>query len=119
VRRGGGAGFANALADVYLSGAFVLDAVRPPGQAIRELFVLQRTRAKYDARRTAIKWMLVSCFGYMGFLFSGELAKLRREMTFQFVYMQMTRPSFTELLPQFPLQRAEFGNFRKVAFVNR
>jgi DNA polymerase-2 len=25
------------------------------------------TRAKYDARRTAIKWMLVSCFGYMGY----------------------------------------------------
>jgi DNA polymerase-2 len=27
----------------------------------------ERTRAVYDARRTAIKWMLVSCFGYMGF----------------------------------------------------
>lgn len=27
----------------------------------------ERTRAIYDARRTAIKWMLVSCFGYMGF----------------------------------------------------
>jgi DNA polymerase-2 len=25
------------------------------------------TRAIYDARRTAIKWMLVSCFGYMGY----------------------------------------------------
>jgi DNA polymerase-2 len=27
----------------------------------------ERTRAIYDARRTAIKWMLVSCFGYMGY----------------------------------------------------
>lgn len=27
----------------------------------------ERVRAIYDARRTAIKWMLVSCFGYMGF----------------------------------------------------
>lgn len=27
----------------------------------------ERTRAVYDARRTAIKWMLVSCFGYQGF----------------------------------------------------
>ncbi|MCG3145078.1 MAG: hypothetical protein HONDAALG_02619 [Gammaproteobacteria bacterium] len=27
----------------------------------------ERARAVYDARRTAIKWMLVSCFGYMGF----------------------------------------------------
>ncbi len=27
----------------------------------------EQTRAKYDARRTAIKWMLVSCFGYMGY----------------------------------------------------
>lgn len=27
----------------------------------------EQTRAAYDARRTAIKWMLVSCFGYMGF----------------------------------------------------
>jgi DNA polymerase II len=27
----------------------------------------ERTRAVYDAKRTAIKWMLVSCFGYMGF----------------------------------------------------
>lgn len=26
-----------------------------------------QTRAVYDARRTAIKWMLVSCFGYMGY----------------------------------------------------
>lgn len=25
------------------------------------------TRGVYEARRTAIKWMLVSCFGYMGF----------------------------------------------------
>ncbi len=27
----------------------------------------ERTRAIYDARRTAIKWMLVTCFGYMGY----------------------------------------------------
>lgn len=27
----------------------------------------ERVRAVYDARRAAIKWMLVSCFGYMGF----------------------------------------------------
>lgn len=27
----------------------------------------EQTRAIYDARRTAIKWMLVSCFGYMGY----------------------------------------------------
>jgi DNA polymerase-2 len=27
----------------------------------------ERARAIYDARRTAIKWMLVSCFGYMGY----------------------------------------------------
>jgi DNA polymerase-2 len=27
----------------------------------------ERTRAVYDARRTAIKWMLVTCFGYMGY----------------------------------------------------
>ena len=27
----------------------------------------ERTRAIYDARRAAIKWMLVSCFGYMGY----------------------------------------------------
>jgi DNA polymerase-2 len=26
----------------------------------------ERTRATYDARRGAIKWMLVTCFGYMG-----------------------------------------------------
>jgi DNA polymerase elongation subunit (family B) len=37
------------------------------------------TRGVYEARRTAIKWMLVSCFGYMGFLSLGDLAKLRRE----------------------------------------
>lgn len=27
----------------------------------------ERTRAIYDARRVAIKWMLVTCFGYMGY----------------------------------------------------
>ncbi|MGE0128978.1 MAG: DNA polymerase domain-containing protein [Blastocatellales bacterium] len=27
----------------------------------------ERTRAIYDARRSAIKWMLVTCFGYMGY----------------------------------------------------
>src|SRR5262249_21699540 len=27
----------------------------------------ERTRAIYDARRSAIKWMLVSCFGYLGY----------------------------------------------------
>jgi DNA polymerase-2 len=27
----------------------------------------ERTRAIYDARRAAIKWMLVTCFGYMGY----------------------------------------------------
>ncbi len=27
----------------------------------------ERTRAIYDARRTALKWMLVTCFGYMGY----------------------------------------------------
>jgi DNA polymerase-2 len=27
----------------------------------------ERTREIYDRRRTAIKWMLVSCFGYMGY----------------------------------------------------
>jgi hypothetical protein len=50
----------------------------------------ERTRAIYDARRAAIKWMLVTCFGYMGYLSSGGTANLRREMAFQFVYLQMT-----------------------------
>ncbi|HKQ72338.1 MAG TPA: DNA polymerase domain-containing protein [Blastocatellia bacterium] len=27
----------------------------------------ERTRAIYDARRAAIKWMLVTCFGYLGY----------------------------------------------------
>lgn len=27
----------------------------------------ERTRAVYEARRAAIKWMLVTCFGYMGY----------------------------------------------------
>src|SRR5262245_40709534 len=77
------------------------------------------TRAIYDARRTAIKWTLVTCFGYMGYLSSRGLAKLRLEMTFHFVYMQMTKPSHIGLLSQFPFQRAEFGNPGKVAFVKR
>jgi DNA polymerase elongation subunit (family B) len=79
----------------------------------------ERTRAVYDARRVAIKWMLVTCFGYMGYLSSGGLAKLRLEMTFRFIYMQMTKPSHIGLLPQFPFQRTEFGNPGKVAFVKR
>jgi DNA polymerase II len=29
--------------------------------------LIERPRAVYDARRVAIKWMLVTCFGYMGY----------------------------------------------------
>lgn len=32
-------------------------------------------RAVYEARRAAIKWMLVSCFGYLGYLSLGGQAK--------------------------------------------
>src|SRR6266540_3425287 len=69
----------------------------------------ERTRAIYGARRAAMKWMLVTCFGYMGFLSSGGLAKLRQEMTFHLVYMQMTKPSHIgvagELLRKVTLSR--------------
>ncbi len=30
----------------------------------------ERTRAIYEARRAAIKWMLVTCFGYMGYKYA-------------------------------------------------
>jgi hypothetical protein len=69
----------------------------------------ERTRAIYGARRAAMKWMLVTCFGYMGYLSSGGLAKLRQEMTFHLVYMQMTKPSHIgvagELLRKVTLSR--------------
>jgi DNA polymerase elongation subunit (family B) len=50
----------------------------------------ERTRAVYDARRTTIKWMLVTCFGYMGYLSSGRQVKLQTGKMFHIVYIQTT-----------------------------
>ena len=44
----------------------VLDRRRRYKQLKREA-IDQRTRNIYEARQTAIKWMLVSCFGYLGY----------------------------------------------------
>jgi len=52
----------------------------------------ERTRAVYDARRTAIKWMLVSCFGYMGYLSSGGRLNHRRAMCFTLFTYKRRRP---------------------------
>ena len=52
----------------------------------------EKTRAIYDARRAAIKWMLVSAFGYMGFLSAGRGVNLYSKKAFQVIDMQMTIP---------------------------
>ena len=50
----------------------------------------ERTRAIYGARRAAIKWMLVTCFGYMGFLSLGRPVKSQTGKVFHIVYIQTT-----------------------------
>ncbi len=46
-------------------------------------------RKVYEARRAAIKWMLVSCFGYLGYLSIGRNTKLSKGKRFtSFAYQQ-------------------------------
>jgi DNA polymerase I len=42
----------------------------------------ERACAIDDARSSAIKWMLVSCFGHMGYLSTGEMSKPSSESVF-------------------------------------
>jgi DNA polymerase-2 len=68
----------------------------------------ERTRMIYEARRSAIKWMLVTCFGYMGYLSLGRPVKSQTGKVFHIVYIQTTNAK----------RKGDRASWRGVAFLS-